>query len=319
MHAQIRYVSLTIALAMGALAVQGQDARAGVAPLAAEWVVDAGDAFQAVTGVTYLKASGQELKLDIYTPRASTRPNPTLIAFHGGGWVAGSKDGLLLHLLPYLEMGWSVVNVQYRLASVAPAPAAVEDCRCALLWIVEHADEYHFDPARLVLTGASAGGHLALTTGMLSEAAGFDRPCPLKGAQRWGAAEPREPKVAAIVNWFGITDVADLLEGANARGYAREWLGSRADRLELARRLSPLTYVRPGLAPVLSLHGDGDTIVPYAHATRLHAALDEAGVPNRLVTVAGAGHGDFSPAERRRAFEAIREFLAGLKLHPTRP
>lgn len=312
------FVGLAVAVAGAAW---GQGANGNVAPpaSAAEWAVDAGGAIDAITGVTYLRASGQELKLDVYAPRGLTRPNPTVIAFHGGGWVAGNKDGLILHLLPYLELGWSVVNVQYRLASVAPAPAAVEDCRCALRFVLEHADEYHFDTGRIVVTGASAGGHLALTTALLPVSAGFDRPCPLQGAERWGAAAPRDVKVAAVVNWFGITDVADLVEGANARGYALEWLGSRGDRLDLARRLSPLTYVRPGAPPVLTIHGDQDTIVPYAHATRLHAALDQAGASNRLLTVAGAGHGDFSAADRRRAFAAIREFLATLGLLSTRP
>lgn len=286
---------------------------------AAEWAVDVGDAFDVDTDVTYLRASGQELKLDVYTPRGRTQPNATVIAFHGGGWVAGEKQSLLLHLLPYLEAGFSVVNVEYRLASVAPAPAAVEDCRCAVRWVVEHAPRYRFDPERLIVTGASAGGHLALTTAFLPAAAGFDRPCPAPAAERWGVATPRELRVAAVVNWFGVTDVAELIDGPRAHGYALEWLGSRADRRELARRLSPLDYVRPDLPPVLTIHGERDDIVPYDQATRLHAALDAARVPNRLVSVPGAGHGDFSRAERRRAFAAVRAFLDERRLSPARP
>ena len=55
--------------------------------------------------VTYAKASNFELKLDLYLPKNRTRPNPTLILFHGGGWVDGQKERNVLYLLPYLELG----------------------------------------------------------------------------------------------------------------------------------------------------------------------------------------------------------------------
>ena len=84
----------------------------------------------------------------------------------------------MLRALPYLEMGFAVVNVTYRLARVSEAPAAVEDCRCALRWVIQNAKEYGLDVNRLVVTGYSAGGHLALTTGMLPASAGLDRQCP---------------------------------------------------------------------------------------------------------------------------------------------
>jgi len=58
-----------------------------------------------------------------------------LIYIHGGGWVGGSKESRVLRLLPWMEMGWAVVNVQYRLSDISLAPAAVEDCRCALRWV----------------------------------------------------------------------------------------------------------------------------------------------------------------------------------------
>ncbi len=283
------------------------------APAPSDFVVDVGENYHVYAGLTYLRANNQDLKLDVYVPWAVKEPNPTVIAFHGGGWVAGSKDGLVLHLLPYIEMGFTVVNVQYRLASTSPAPAAVEDCRCALRWVAANAEKYRFDLSRLVTTGASAGGHLALTTALLPVAAGFDRPCPLPDAVRWVSGEIPEVRVAAAVNWFGITDVADVVAGPNSKGWAVEWLGSREDRLDLARRLSPLTYVRPGGPAVLSIHGDKDALVPYAHAQRLHAALEQAGARHKLLTVAGGGHGDFSLAERRRAFAEVRAFLADLR------
>ena len=127
-----------------------------------------------VANVVYMRANGWEGKLDIYAQRAPT-PAPTVIFIHGGGWVRGTKEASVLTVLPYIAMGYSVVNVEYRLADVSLAPAAIEDCRCALRWVVEHAKEYGIDVDRLIVAGASAGGHLALTTGMIPTSAGFDR------------------------------------------------------------------------------------------------------------------------------------------------
>ncbi len=149
-------------------------------------------------------------------------------------------------------------------------------------------------------------------TGMLPFSAGFDAPCPAGEAHRWDQNDKSEPKIAAIVNFFGITDVDDMLAGPNARGYAIEWIGGAPNAHELARRVSPLTYVRAGLPPIITLHGDADKIVPYSHAQRLHQALDKAGVQNQLVTLHGAGHGDFNAAQVTQAYDAIRGFLAGV-------
>ena len=264
--------------------------------------------YDILPNVTYAKANNVELKLDLYLPKNRQRPNATLILFHGGGWVDGAKERNVLFLLPYLEMGWSAVNVEYRTARQAPAPAAVEDCRCALRWLTYRARDYSLDPSRFVLTGTSAGGHLALMSGMLPANSVFDRQCPIEGNDRWNSATVPEPKVAAIVNWFGIGDVADLLDGPNARNYAREWFGSLSNT-ELAKQVSPVNYVRAGLPPIITIHGEHDDVAPYAHAVRLHAALDKAGVPNRLVTIRGRKHGGFNREELLSSYAAIREFL----------
>ncbi len=198
--------------------------------------------YRVVPNITYAVADNYECKLDVYARRTPAVMMPTVISIHGGGWVGGTKEGAQLTLLPYLEMGFSVVNVEYRLARTALAPAAVEDCRLALRWVFKNARTYGFDTTRIIVTGGSAGGHLALMTGMLDSSALFD------ASREWD--QTNVPlRVAAIINWFGITDVKDLLAGPNRQNYAVSWLGSQADRDELARRVSPLTYVRGGTPP----------------------------------------------------------------------
>ncbi|PYS19768.1 MAG: alpha/beta hydrolase, partial [Acidobacteria bacterium] len=70
------------------------------------------------------------------------------------------------------------------------------------------------------------------------------------------------------------------------------------------------TYVRAGLPPILTIHGDNDTTVPYPQAVRLHEALAKVNVPNQLLTIPGGRHGQFTPEERLKIFATIREFLA---------
>jgi acetyl esterase/lipase len=273
------------------------------------WIDYAGADYDIFPNVTYAKASNIELKLDLYLPKNRTRPVPTLILFHGGGWVDGQKERNVLYLLPYLELGWSAINVEYRTGHQALAPAAVEDARCALRWIMSHAREHSLDSTKFVLTGTSAGGHLSLITGMLPPDNIFDRQCVVEGGARWNTPAVPEVKVAAIVNWFGIGDVADLLEGPNAKNYAREWFGSLSNAGQLAKQLSPVNYVRAGLPPIITIHGENDDVAPYSHAVRLHAMLDKAGVPNQLVTIRGRKHGGFSRQEMVDSYAKIREFL----------
>lgn len=279
--------------------------------------------YRMVPNLTYRTATNIDLKLDLYLPMDATesRPAPTMIYIHGGGWWSGNKEQSVIALLPWIEMGYAVVNVEYRLGGAASAPAAVEDCRCALRWVRNRAKEYKLDPARIVLSGSSAGAHLALMTGMLETSAGMDLGCIDRADGGIGEPSSADIPVAAIVNWFGITDVADLLSGPNAKTYAVRWIGSITDgaqRQALASRVSPLTYVRADQPPVFTIHGDDDPTVPYSHATRLRDALARAGVQNELITVPGGKHGGFPPNESLRIWTAIRAFLQKHRL-PTWP
>lgn len=254
--------------------------------------------------VVYGSANNTPLKLDIWYPRDSQNPTPTLVYMHGGGWIFGSKEGAVYQFLPYLERGWRVVNVEYRMAGNSLAPGSVEDTRCALRWIYRNALQYKFDTSKIVLTGHSAGGHLSLITGMLPDGTTLDNRCYADA--KYGDVPI---KVAAIVNWYGISDVNDLIQGPNLKNYAVMWMGSMPNAAEVARSVSPLSYVRMGLPPIISIHGDKDDVVPYQHATRLHDALTKGGDINKLVTVKGGGHGMFAQSDYVMAFEEIWKFL----------
>lgn len=263
------------------------------------WATDVGNRYWVQPDIVYQGANNQSLKLDVWYQHEVKTPSPTLIYIHGGGWIFGTKETSVLQFLPFLEKGWTVVNVEYRMASSSPAPAAVEDTRCALRWVFRNAAQWHFDTGKIVLMGHSAGGHLSLITAMLPDGTGMDNQC--YGTEKLS--------VAAIINWFGITDVNDVIKGPNFKNYAAMWMGSQTNADDIARRVSPLTYVRSGLPPILTIHGDKDDVVPYSHATRLKEALDKVQVPNELLTVKGGGHGQFAPAEYVNAYQTIWAFL----------
>lgn len=175
------------------------------------------------------------------------------------------------------------------------------------------------------MAGQSAGGHLALMTGMLNTAAGFDYSCEVP-FEDWQLDGPKDIKVAAILNFFGPIDVPEFLQPTSGeknpdvlpmpRNMALRWFGGIPEgaELELARRLSPITYVGKDSPPIITLQGDKDPYIPYEQAVRLHHALDHAGVQNQLVTIRGGGHGftppfAWTPAQNLTAHEAIFHFL----------
>jgi len=285
-----------------------------------QWATIAEYEYPLATNISYQRANNVDLKLDVITAGPRSIVRPTLIYFHGGGWLEGSKDGALLYLLPYLARGMNAVNVEYRMAPESLAPAAIEDARCALHWVFDHAHEYGFDTSKIVVSGHSAGGHLALMTGMLTPAAGFDNECR-RLTEDWRGNTIEDVKVAAIINFFGPTDVPKLLEGPVARNFAIRWLGDQPNRMEVARRASPVNYIRSDLPPILSIMGDKDPIVAYSQGVSLHEALDRAGVPNRLLTIRGGGHGSTPPFDwtREQNLQAQAAVFSFLESHGVLP
>ena len=273
-------------------------ALAQLAP-SAEWAAEVESRYQVSIDTPYISQGGAELAMDIYSRRDVTTPQPTLVFFHGGFWVAGSKDAQMLALLPWLEMGWNVVNVGYRLGGTAPAPAALVDAFCALRFVGTEAARLNIDTSRIVVSGQSAGGHLALSMGMIPDTEGFSAGCP----------EGTTPKVAAVINWFGVTDVQDVIEGTNAQPNAARWFAGVNDARALAQQVSPMRYVRNDLPPILTIQGDADPIVPYAQGVALHRALATTNVRNQLLTIPGGGHGRFTGDQRKLIYTTIQEFL----------
>jgi len=230
-------------------------------------------------------------RLDIiYPPGAGptgTMTLPGVIMFHGGGWIEGDKQTMSSFYNRFLAHGFLVCNVEYRVAdgsaTGAVAPAAVQDALLAAKWFWDYLDYYHVDRTRYIVTGASAGGNLAFMVGMATPAA------------QLGPTSPTDYKIAAIVNGYGPPDVTDLLNRGTS--FAVQWLPpSVPDRAALALRVSPLTYARADIPPLITVQGANDTTVPVAENQRLDQVLKAAGADAQIHLVPGAGHGFATPA-----------------------
>lgn len=227
-------------------------------------------------------------------------PRRTLIQIHGGGWISGDKADVANWLIHYVEKGWNVVNLNYRIGNHS-APDAIDDVMCAIKWVGEHAKTYNFDTSKIVITGFSSGGHLALIAALMNRELGLHR-C-YAGDQL---------KVSAVINWFGISDIERLenfLAKNNRLNYPLRWIGQKSRVNSFSKKYSPIYHVTAQSPAILTIHGDRDTVVPYDQATYFHQALDKYGVKNQLFTLRGGTHGGFSDAQYQEAFTKIFSFL----------
>jgi acetyl esterase/lipase len=222
--------------------------------------------------LSYVERPGGAQRLDLYLPEGRPGPWPVVTWFHGGGWAAGDKGNAYVTFL--LAHGIAVADVAYRLTTVAPAPANLHDCRAAIRWLRTAGPRFGLDPARVAVTGGSAGGHLALLCGA-------DETHPLL---RETPAPTVSARPLAICALCPPTDLVDLTLAAEHprrdefTGMLEALLGGPlAERRALARAVSPITHAAAGFPPTLLIHGAADTTVEVSHSRRLAAALRAAG------------------------------------------
>lgn len=262
------------------------------------------DGYNSQLNIVYTRVKDWEGKLDLYLPPRIKGMSPVVINIHGGGWNHGVKESQT-GFSAFFKMGYAVANIEYRLTGQATAPAAVEDTRCALIYLIKHAKELNIDVNKIVIMGGSAGGHLALMGGLLGNDHRFDGNC--LGVDNI--------KVAAIIDKYGITDVWDWGYGSNVTSKsATRWLGNRATDKKFAESVSPINYVTKDSPPTFIVHGDADPTVPYQQSVDLHKKFLAAGVKTGFITVKGGLHGKFDKEKNSEISRAIVEFLRELGL-----
>jgi acetyl esterase/lipase len=208
-------------------------------------------------------AGGKRARLDIYRRKdADLRDAPVLVQVHGGAWTIGTKEqqGLLL-MNRMAQRGWVCVAMNYRLAPKHPFPAQIIDVKKAIAWTRKNIGSYGGDPSYLVVTGGSAGGHLAalaaLTPGEAEYQPGF---------------EDADTSVAGCVPFYGIYDMAGLTGDKNAIAMRDFFLGPRVFKKDPRTDLddfveaSPLSHVSREAPDFFVLHGANDSLVDVRQA-----------------------------------------------------
>jgi acetyl esterase/lipase len=231
---------------------------------------------------------GRVLHAKIAAPtKTPDAPMPAVVIIHGGGWAAGSYLSIPY---PFVPKRYFIASIEYRLSHEAPWPAQIEDCKLGVRWLRANAAKYHVDPNRIACLGGSAGGHLVACMGTI------DSP-DLEGD---GGYPGVSSKVQAVVDMSGPTDFTQGnfgLGGANidAKSLARDvgletaFLGgTQAQKPEVWKQASPITWVRAGDPPFFILQSETDTIVSPRQATTFADALKKAGVPVQLVMIKNA-------------------------------
>ena len=245
---------------------------------------------------------GGKLEMDIVRPRGpSSELRPAVLLVHGGGFRAGTRESYLPMAARLAERGYVAATASYRLAPRNQFPAAVHDVKAAVRFLRANAAKYGIDPERIGAMGGSAGGHLVLFLGLTAGVPEFE------GS---GPNQQFSSRVACVANYYGPTDFTQSYsKSVDAAQVLPMFLGGDLDHQRLAHiRASPLNWVTPNAAPILSLHGTNDTYVAYEHSVWLTERLLAAGVPAELETISGAGHG-FKGADAERADQRMFAFF----------
>lgn len=252
----------------------------------------------------YSEINGWKGREDIYYNPTATKPTPIIFNIHGGGWKNGVKE-TQGGFNTFFKMGYAVANIEYRLTGQATAPAAIEDVRAAILFVVQHAKELNIDPNKIVVMGGSAGGHLALMAGLLQNENQFD------GVYK----NVKNYTIAAIIDKYGISDVWDWGYGKlKTSRSATDWLGDKAKDIAFAKTVSPIYYVKTTSPPTFIVHGDADPTVPYQQSVDLKKKFDDVGAIAQFVTIPGGVHGKFTKEQNDELFKQIEVFLLNQKI-----
>jgi len=240
--------------------------------------------------VVYGKAGDVELKLDFAKPKlCRDQKIPLAVYVHGGAWRAGDKKGGIdsAESRMFLQLGFAVASINYRLAPEYVFPAQINDCKLAIRFLRANAEKFGIDPDRIGIHGGSAGGHLVALMGLANDGDGLEGP----------GFEGVSSRVSCVVDYFGPSDLTFMTKEINDKKLPgveliKDFLGCYpSDCPDKATQASPVTYADKNDPPTLIQHGNKDLTVPYSQSVVLAKKLYENNVPCALIKVKNGGHG----------------------------
>ncbi len=266
--------------------------------------------------IAYAGTDNPRQTLNLIVPVArKTKPLPVLVFIHGGGWQNGDKRSGIRQLSRFVESGkYAGVSIGYRLTDEAHWPAQIHDCKAAIRWIRGNAKKHGLDHRHIGVFGTSAGGHLVAMLGTSGDVV------ELEG--QLGAHRKEHSRVNCVGNFFGPSALLEMSRFPSRIDHdapdspESKLVGGPLQEIkQIALSASPITHVSRGDAPMLSIHGTDDQLVPYNQSVILHKALIKAGCESTLITVKGGRHGGFNSPEIDKRLEAFfAKHLLGAKV-----
>jgi acetyl esterase/lipase len=250
------------------------------------------DGVEIMPDVVYGHKDGMALTFDVFRPADAN--GAAILYMVSGGWVSRwiPPESAAPGFRGLLERGFTVLAVRHGSSPRYKVPEAEADVRRALRYVHLNADRLGVDSDRLGVYGGSAGGHLSLMLGLVSDAGQESRDPVLRAPSR----------VAAVVAYYPPVDLRSMV-GPNERFPALEF------PREQAESISPVLYATPDDPPTLLIHGDADELVNISHSVRMQEALEGAGVVSEFITIPGGDHGFRNPEHRARAQALMVEWF----------
>jgi acetyl esterase/lipase len=263
-------------------------------------------AVQRVRNLSYGPAGKRNL-LDVYRHRSAPQGCPTLLQIHGGAWTIGDKDQQGLPLMNRLAArGWVCVAPNYRLSPKATFPDHLVDVKRALAWIREHGAAYGADPRFVVVTGGSAGGHLAALLALTANDPAYQP-----------GFEGIDTSVSVCVPFYGVYDFLDRhgVRGSQSMAPFLQRVVMKCSPHEyrtLWDNASPISRVHADAPPFFVIHGTHDALA-YVEDARLFVQALRAVSRNPVVyaEIPGAQHAFeiFHSVRCAAAVDAVGAFL----------
>lgn len=264
-----------------------------------------------------LNYAGDDLeahRLDIYLPKDDKDKHKLIVIIYGSAWFANNMKPMAYMSLgkQLTDAGFAVASINHRSSGDAKYPAQINDVKGAIRFLRANADKYGIDPSFIGITGFSSGGHLSamagVTNGMKSRTEGSTT-IDIEG--NVGGNLDQSSDVDAVVDWFGPVDMARMENCSTVKdGNSPEAAlmgGAPADNPDLVALISPITYVSAETAPMLVIHGNSDSVVPYCQSEYFSEELKKAGKLVDFITVENGEHGPvtFNPD----TFKAMVDFF----------
>lgn len=263
------------------------------------------------TTYSFAEIDGKNLNLDVYSPKENNGAG--IIVVHGGSWNAGSRNDFPQWNRWLAAQGFTVFDIDYRLAPQPNYLSATGDVKCAVRWVKKHAAEFGISPKRIALFGRSAGAHLALLAAYSAEDADLPPTCL--------ETESGED-VRAVVSFYAPVDLLwDFDNPANefvinGPKTLTDFLGGNPhESAEMRERYilaSPVAHVSPNTPPTLLVHGGQDQLVRTENMQFLAEKLEKADVSHQTLLIPYAQHGfdyNFNGFGAQITKSAMLEFL----------